>query len=54
MGADFHFFDGGAEIEKRFMDGASWLDDPVHQPWSEMPDLHIGQGASSELEYADS
>jgi hypothetical protein len=52
MGADFHFFDGGTEIQERFQDGSSWLKDPVHVPWAELPDLHIGAAVpGGELKY---
>lgn len=53
MGADFHFFDGGAEIQEKFQDGSSWLKEPEHVPWADMTDLHIGEAAPNrELEYA--
>ena len=52
MGADFHFFDGGAEIQEHFQDNASWIDEPVHKEWTELPELHIGAGVPGrELEY---
>ena len=53
MGADFHFFDGGAEIQERFQDEASWLTQPEHADWADLRDLHIGQAVPGhDLEYA--
>lgn len=52
MGADFHFVDGGPQIQEAFQDGGSWLAETHHTDWARLEHLHIGKAGSSELEYA--